>query len=178
MGAIQDPRLVLPIIAAFSRYPEALAWGKQKAEAEWGEIALTSEPFLLTETTYYDKEMGPGQYKQFWAFSELLSPGTLPDWKIQSNKFEETYAQESEWPEQRPLNLDPGYISEAKLVLATTKDRDHRLFLRDGIYAEVTLHYRRKAWTSWEWTYPDYQRSEYHAFFDKCRSYLRQKLNT
>ncbi|QDU74794.1 hypothetical protein Pan97_18100 [Bremerella volcania] len=176
MGDIQEPRKILPIVAAFSRYGEALEWGKTQAEAAWGEIALVSEPFLLTETTYYDQEMGPGQSKQFWAFSELRSPGDLPDWKRTSNRWEETYAQTGLWPEERPLNLDPGYISEAKLILATTKDRDHRIYLRDGIYAEVTLHFRHKAWTSWPWTYPDYQRPEYHEFFDRCRAYLRQRM--
>ncbi|GAA4423676.1 DUF4416 family protein [Bremerella cremea] len=176
MGDISEPRLVLPIVAAFSRYPEALAWGRQEAEAMWGPIALESDPFLLTETTYYDEEMGPGQRKQFWAFAPIRSPEELPAWKHQSNACEARYADLQQWPEARPLNLDPGYISEAKLVLATTKDRDHRIYLRDGIYAEVTLHYRRKAWTSWPWTYPDYQRAEYHAFLDRCRQYLREQL--
>lgn len=176
MGEITTPRFVLPIVAAFSRYPEALEWGQTQAEKNWGEISLKSEPFLLTETTYYDQEMGPGQRKQFWAFSQLRSPEDLPQWKCQSNQWEVDYAEKKLWPQSRPLNLDPGYISEAKLVLATTKDRDHRIYLRDGIYAEVTLHYRRKAWTAWPWTYPDYQRPEYHAFFDRCRDYLRQQI--
>ena len=176
LGEITPPRMVLPIVAAFSRYPEALQWGRQQAEQCWGEIALTSEPFLLTETTYYDQEMGSDQRKQFWAFGTLRSPEELPQWKCQSNQWEEAYAQKKVWPELRPLNLDPGYISEAKLVLATTKDRDHRIYLRDGIYAEVTLHFRRKAWTSWPWTYPDYQRAEYHEFFDRCREYLRRQI--
>jgi hypothetical protein len=79
-------------------------------------------------------------------------------------------------PETRPLNLDPGYVSEAKLVLATTKDRDHRLYLQRGIYAEVTLHYYHRKWTPRDWTYPDYRSDEYHLFLDKCRDYLRQRL--
>jgi hypothetical protein len=49
----------------------------------------------------------------------------------------------AQWPEPRPLNLDPGYLTEAKLVLATTKDRNHRLYLDRGIFAEVTLCYQR-----------------------------------
>ena len=176
LGEITPPRSVLRIVAAFSCFPETLAWGKAEAEAAWGPIALVSDPFLLTETTYYDQEMGPGQSKQFWAFADLQSPGDLPDWKRQSNGWEEVCAQKGDWPVERPLNLDAGYLSEAKLVLATTKDRDHRIYLRDGIYAEVTLHYRRKAWEAWPWTYPDYQRAEYHEFFHRCRSYLRESL--
>ncbi|PQO34815.1 DUF4416 family protein [Bremerella cremea] len=178
MGDISTPRPVLRIVAAFSCYPDSLAWGAEFAEKHWGPIELKSEPFLLTETTYYDQEMGPGQSKQFWAFADLQSSGDLPDWKRESNLWEEQHAQERQLPVERPLNLDPGYISEAKLVLATTKDRDHRIYLRDGIYAEVTLHYRRKAWEAWPWTYPDYQRPEFHEFFNRCREYLRNSLQS
>lgn len=78
--------------------------------------------------------------------------------------------------ESRPLNIDPGYISEAKLVLATTKDRDHRIYLSGGIFAEVTLHFRAKQWTSSRWTYPDYQREDFQAFFTKCRNLLRERI--
>jgi len=178
MGDIQPPKYVLYIVAAFSRHAEALRWGADRAQETWGEIKLTSEPFPLVETSYYDDEMGPDQKKQFWAFSKLRSPDDLPDWKHQSNAWEEQAASLGNWNEQRPLNLDPGYISEAKLVLATTKDRNHRIFLRDGIYAEVTLHFHQKQWKSWPWTYPDYQRAEYHAFFQECRDYLRAAQQT
>ena len=176
MGRAELPRPVLRLVAAFSRHTEPLQWGKEQAQTAWGLVALESEPFLHTETNYYDQEMGPGLVKQFWAFADLQPPGDLADWKLQSNVWETDYAARGEWPEPRPLNLDPGYLTEAKLVLATTKDRDHRLYLRDGIYAEVTLRYRRKKWEAWPWTYPDYQRPEYHEFFDRCRQYLRQSL--
>jgi len=178
MGDINAPRQVLYLVAAFSRYPQALAWGADQAQQRWGEIALKSEPFPLVETSYYDQEMGENQQKQFWAFHQLRSPEELPDWKIESNAWERQYADESGYPEKRPLNLDPGYIAEAKLVLATTKDRNHRIYLRDGIYAEITLHFHQKMWKCWPWTYPDYQRPEYHEFFRKCRDFLRKSLQT
>jgi hypothetical protein len=78
-------------------------------------------------------------------------------------------------PESRPLNLDPGYLTEAKLVLASTKDRDHRVYLDRGIYAEVTLHYQRgRGWQPRPWTYPDYRSEPYLQFFTRCRQYLRK----
>jgi hypothetical protein len=163
-------------MAAFSQYDAALDWARRTAESAWGPIALTSEPFAFEETAFYVTSMGAGLKKIFFAFEELADPGDLPSWKCVSNAWELRYAQQVRTPEPRPLNLDPGYLTEAKLVLATTKDRDHRLYLGQGIYAEGTLYYHRGAWTTRPWTYPDYQRPDYHAFFSRCRELLRVKL--
>ena len=118
--------------------------------------------------------MGAGLLKTFFAFERRIDPAQLVDLKLQTNAWEEQCrADHPTWPEARPLNLDPGYLTEAKLVLATAKDRDHRIYLGRGIYAEQTLYYRQGAWRTREWTYPDYQRSDYHEFFQRCREYLR-----
>ena len=69
----------------------------------------------------------------------------------------------------RPINIDPGYVTPAKLVLATTKDRAHRIYLGRGIYAEVTLTYAKKAFQSMPWTYPDYRSEPYRRFFEQVR---------
>jgi hypothetical protein len=66
-------------------------------------------------------------------------------------------------------------MTPAKLVLASTKDHAHRIYLSQGIYAEVTLFYRDREWQAREWTFPDYRRADYHAFFDACRNYLLRK---
>ncbi|UUO07401.1 DUF4416 family protein [Blastopirellula sp. J2-11] len=176
MGDLKPPRFVLRIVAAFSRYGEALEWGKSQLISQWGPLALESPYFDLVETDYYDDEMGPGLKKCFWAFEDLADSSTLADWKHASNALEVECQQLARWPESRPLNLDPGYITEAKLVLATTKDRSHRIYLRDGIFAEITLQYYQKRWTGAAWTYPDYQRADFQAFFDECRGYLRKQL--
>ena len=166
---------VLLILAAFSRYPEALDWAWQHAESAWGRIVLESPRFEHRETTYYDATMGADLLKTFFAFESLVDPTELVAQKLTSNQWERDYQQLARHPEPRPLNLDPGYLTEAKLVLATTKDRDHRLYLDHGIYAEVTLHYQRGAWQPRPWTYPDYQRLDYHQFFTQCRDYLRER---
>jgi hypothetical protein len=177
MAEIQSHRPALLILAAFSRYGEALDWARQTAEAAWGPIALESERFEHRETTYYDASMGTDLKKTFFTFETTLDPADLAQRKETSNQWELDYQQLGRHPEPRPLNLDPGYLTEAKLVLATTKDRDHRIYLSRGIYAEVTLHYQRGKWQPRPWTYPDYQRSDYHAFFLRCREYLRQRAS-
>jgi hypothetical protein len=173
MGEPHAPSPALLIIAASSRYDDALAWGRHQAERELGPLAAASDAFDFTETNYYAAEMGEGLKKQFWAFSKPINPGRLAAIKLTTNLWEAEYAGARQHPEPRPLNLDPGYVTLAKLVLASTKDHAHRIYLADGIYAEVTLSYRGGAWQPFEWTYPDYRRADFHAFFTHCRELLR-----
>lgn len=176
MGVISPPQPVLLILAAFSRYPEALEWAKGKASAAWGGVALESPEFEFRETDYYEPTMGSELVKKFFAFGELIDPGRLADLKIQTNGWEREYRELGLHPETRPLNLDPGYIALGKLVLASTKDFAHRIYLGRGIYAEVTLCYRKGAWEPLPWTFADYRRGDYHAFFSRCREYLHRQL--
>jgi hypothetical protein len=166
---------VLLIFAAFSRYDAALDWTKAKLSQFYGRIALESPRYDFAETVYYEKSMGTGLKKCFFAFEQLIDPALLPDIKRQSNAWELDFAASASHAEPRPLNLDPGYITEAKLVLASTKDHAHRIYLRDGIYAEITLHFQHGAWQRSAWTYPDYQRADFQAFFTECREYVKMK---
>jgi hypothetical protein len=75
------------------------------------------------------------------------------------------------------VNLDPGYVSLSKLVLATTKDYSHRIYVGSGMYAESALHFENGQWTAWPWTYPDYAGPRYHAFFGHVRELYKAKLN-
>jgi uncharacterized protein DUF4416 len=174
MGAATAHRPVLLISAAFSRYDAGLDWARATFANSWGPIALESPRFDHRETAYYEPTMGPDLKKTFFAFERLVDPASLADRKIQAIAWEDEYRRQAGHPEPRPLNIDPGYITEAKLVLASTKDRDHRIYLSHGIFAEVTLHFQRGAWASRPWTYPDYQRADYHEFFNRCRQFLRQ----
>ncbi|GIW96516.1 MAG: GTP-binding protein [Pirellulaceae bacterium] len=174
MGQARPHRPVLRLLAAFSRHPAALDWSRRQAETAWGPVRLQSPFFPFTESRYYEPTMGTDLVKVFWAFERLADPAELPRWKLLANQWEEELAVQQVFPEIRPVNLDPGYITEAKLVLATTKDRDHRIYLSDGIYAECTLYYHAGRWCTRPWTYPDYARPEYHQFFEQCRRYLRE----
>lgn len=174
MGAIHLPSPVLLIIAASSRYVDALDLGRQQCEDRFGPALAVSAAFDFNETDYYADEMGTDLKKQFWAF-DPIDPARLPAVKRQTNEWEAEYAALGRHPERRPLNLDPGYITLAKLVLASTKDHAHRIYLSHGIYAEVTLAYRGGRWQPFSWTYPDYRREEFQAFFTRCRELLRAR---
>jgi hypothetical protein len=172
MGDILLPSSVLLIIAASSRYRDALDEARERCVQHYDPVALVSDAFDFLETDYYTPTMGPDLKKQFFAFERLIDPAVLADIKRQTNEWEAEYNAHARHAEARPLNLDPGYITPAKLVLASTKDHAHRIYLREGIFAEVTLAYRRGRWQPLEWTYPDYRRDDYQSFFTRCRDLL------
>ena len=177
MGQVHSPSPVLLLLAAFSRHDEALAWARAWATQAWGDVALESPAYRFSQTDYYQATMGPGLRKQFWVFSRLLAdPAKLADAKLEANTWETEYARSADHAEPRPLNLDPGYLTLGKLVLASTKDHAHRIYLGRGIFAEVTLYYRHGRWRHHEWTYPDYRRDDYQRFFSECREYLHRQL--
>jgi hypothetical protein len=175
MGEISQPEPVLLILAAFSRHGEALEWGREKAAAAWGPVALASERFVFDATDYYAPTMGAPIEKCFFAFQRLIDSAGLVELKWQTNAWEAEYAEQGGHAEPRPLNLDPGYLTPAKLVLASTKDHAHRMYLSRGIFAEVTLYYKDRRWHERDWTFADYRRADYQQFFSECRQYLRSK---
>jgi hypothetical protein len=163
-------------VAAFSRHAELLALARRRLEGDYGPVALASAEYAFDQTAYYEPTMGPGLRKRLWAFERLVDPAVLPEIKHHTNALEQALAAETHFPEPRPVNLDPGYLTLAKLVLATTKDQAHRLYLRDGIFAEVTLHFRDGRFQPWPWTYADYRLPEVLAFLAEARAWYRQRL--
>jgi len=174
MGDIHIKQPVLLILPAFAAEEPALLWAKNRASELFGPIALESDTFRFDRfTDYYATSMGAELLKRIWAFENLISPEQLASIKVTTNRLEEEYAKIHVSPSiVRPLNLDPGYIDLGKLVLASTKDHAHRIYLQQGIFAELTLIYTKKHWQTLPWTYPDYQSKEYHEFFDQCRKKL------
>ncbi len=175
MAKPQPPKPALQLIAIFSRYPEAIDWAIDRCRKEWGEIGLQSDRFEHRETSYYSAEMGDELWKQFIVIDRPYDPARLAEFKLQSNEWENELAEAGRYAEPRPVNIDPGYLQLTKLVLASAKDRAHRIYLRDGIYAEECLYYLDGRWQSRPWTYPDYQREDFQTFFVQAREYLKKR---
>lgn len=176
MGLPHPHPPTLLIAAIFSRHGQALDWAVERIAASWGSILAASERFEFTETAYYNRLMGEGLRKQLVAVAGDFDPAQLADIKLQSNAWEAEFAALHNYPEPRPLNIDPGYLTPMKVVLASTKDRAHRIYLHDGIYAEECLYYHNRSWQGRPWTYPDYMRSDYHAFLLTVRDQLQARL--
>ena len=172
-SSLHSPALLL--LAAFSRYDTAIDWARRRASETWGPISLESPRFDFAETHYYDATMGQGLKKAFFTFQQPFDPAELVEIKLETNRWEVEYAVAAGHAEPRPLNLDPGYLTLAKLVLASTKDFAHRIYLSRGIYAEVTLQYKHHRWQHHEYTFPDYRRADYQQFFTECRETLKRR---
>ena len=120
--------------------------------------------------------MGDQLKKQFAILSNWYDPAELSTHKLMSLDWESDLVKNISFDVERPLNIDPGYMSMTKLVLASTKNREHRIYLRDGIYGEVTLAFRDQQWQPLPWTYPDYQREDFRVFFHEGRKHLAKSV--
>lgn len=126
-------------------------------------------PFDYTE--YYRREMGADLVRRFLSMEKLIRPEALPDIKLATNYIENEFTREG----KRQVNIDPGYIANAQLILATGKGFAHRPYLRDGIYADLTLVYQNKKFCTLPWTYPDYADEKQLVMFSDIRAkYLLQ----
>ena len=176
MGFVKQHPPCLQLIAAFSRHESALEWLWKRVAAQLSPIAILSPVFPFTESLYYRATMGDKLMKQFAVLANWYEPANLADHKLMMHAWESDLAKSFSFDMERPLNIDPGYMSMTKLVLASTKNREHRIYLRDGIYAEVTLAFRDQQWQPLPWTYPDYQREDFRVFFHECRKHLAKNV--
>jgi hypothetical protein len=158
---------VRPLCGAIFADDHALALARPRLQALLGPFALVSETWPFDLTRYYEPEMGAGLRRVFIAFERLADPAGLADWKLATNRIEAEVARDM--GRARPINLDPGYLTPAKLVLATTKDFSHRVYLREGIFAEITLSWREGGWVAHPWTFPDYRDARYHGWLSRLR---------
>ncbi len=167
---------MLLLLAAFSRHAGALDWARRRASESWGPTVRESPVFDFHETDYYQATMGRDLRKVFFTFAADFDPAALAEVKLTTNAWEQEYAAAAGQAEPRPLNLDPGYLALGKLVLASTKDFAHRVYLGRGIYAEVTLSYRHHRWQHHDYTFADYRRADYQQYFSQCRQWLHRRV--
>lgn len=173
MGQIRSHPPVKLIVGIITAVPDWLPGVHQRLAERFGRIDFGSDLLPFDYTTYYEAEMGGDLKRQFVSFEKLIPAEELASAKCFSNAVECEFAKVD--TASRLVNLDPGYISAAKLVLASTKDHAHRIYLQDGIYAEITLKFYRKTFQPWEWTYPDYRTPTYIDIFNHIRClYMRQ----
>ena len=151
-------------------YPDEdwFAWTVKELSDVWGGPEDIGAEVPFTTTDYY-RDIAPRLFRRFLRFPGLVDAGELADWKFVSCGIEA----KSRSP--RAVNIDPGYVDGARIVLASTKDHAHRIYLRDGIYAEVTMRFRFGRWTPFDYTFPDFSGGAYDDFLCAARDAWRKE---
>ncbi len=166
MGKISSPGKVKLIAGLISNDEALLDKACRALESRLrNKIDFKSGTIDFTYTDYYNKEMGSGLKRRFVSFKNLVRLDNIAKVKVLTNRIEKRFSTAG----NRAVNIDPGYVDMAKLVLLSTKDYSHRIHIGSGIFAEVTLHYKDKRFNFWPWTYPDYKSEEYASIFGIIR---------
>ncbi|MCG3138383.1 MAG: hypothetical protein HJJLKODD_02246 [Phycisphaerae bacterium] len=178
MGMIKPPKASKLFVGVLTGDPDLWHRAENFLVRDFGPIDHRSPLWPFAHTNYYRDELGEQVQRCFVSFERLIRPENIAEIKRFTNDIETRLAEEvNGLPELRPVNLDPGYLTLSKVVLATTKDHAHRIYLQRGIFAEVTLHYQDHGWRSWPWTYPDYAADTYHGFFEQMRQLLKNQMS-
>ncbi len=139
---------------------------------EWGETDFESDDFDFDETNYYQDEMGTGLYRRFYAFQDLIPPDRIVEAKLHCNVTEERFMRDN----KRQVNLDAGYLDTYKVVLASAKFGGQKIYLRDGIYADMTLTMYKGRWEAFNWGFPDFKSRKYDDVLCKMRDLYKVQM--
>lgn len=140
----------------------------------FGELAETSVTSAFDYSRYYEKEIGPNLTRQYFAVAGTFYQGDIAEVKITANKIEDELADAQG---NRRVNIDPSYVTIAKLIVPTTKDATYRVYIRDGIYAQPMLYFLDNTFVPWEWTYNDYTQPEAIEFFNRVRKRAKTEFD-
>lgn len=174
MGIEKEPEKVLLVMTVFSNSRELIEKFKTEIQKVYGEIVLNSPTFLFNETSYYEKEMGKDLNLEIVAFKNFITPKDIAKIKVSTNSLEKKLHDIQHSDVKRAINIDPGYITLNKFVLATTKDAGHRIYIDNGIYGEATLSYENKDWKEHSYTYKNYKNKEYQKFLTSLRDFYKE----
>ena len=172
MSKPKPPQPVKLIASIITGKPELIDAVCGRLEELYGPIDYRSDRLVFDYTDYYEAEIGPGLFRHIIAFGDLIAPESLPGIKLFANDLEVACARPDG---ARLVNVDPGYITLHHLILATCKNFAHRPYLRDGVFADLTLLYKGGTFTALAWTFPDYRSPELIALLKGIRdSYYQQ----
>ncbi len=173
MGKAREPEPAKLFMSLITSEEDLLKRGMKDLVEIFGGIDFVSDVLPFSFTDYYAQEMGNNLFRRFITFSSLISRALLPEVKQRTNTLEEKYSTRAG---HRKINIDPGYLCLENVILATTKGYAHRPYLREGIYADLTLIYRNKSYQPLEWTYPDYRQLEVIRLFNQFRKTYLEDL--
>ena len=166
MSTLKEPKPVRLFTAVIYKPGSDLSGCIEALEGELGAADFESGELPFEGTSYYESEMGPVLKRKIITFKNLVARERIREIKIFTNSLEKVFS----YNDKRTINIDPGYIAQEHVILATGKGFAHRPYLGKGVYADLTLVYRGDQFRTLEWTYPDYADTEMRALFQRLRT--------
>ena len=175
MAEAQSFSPVKLICGVMAPHPEVIRESQERLTGIFDTIDSESREFDFDFTDYYSKQMGGSLKRKFFSFLKLISPEDLSDIKIHTNELEKEIQKKRREP-GRIVNIDPGFLNGAAVVMGTVKDFAHRIPLQRGIYGHLELLFGKHSVKILEWTYPDFHSPAYHEYFLRVRKIYLQQL--
>ena len=172
MAAPAIPAPVKLFVVTLHSDPELIESAINQFKIEWGETDFQSADFPFDETDYYEAEMGGSLQRRFYSFDDVITPDRIVEAKLHCNVIEEQFMKDG----NRRVNLDAGYLDTYKVVLASAKFGGQKIYLRDGIYADMTLTMYKGKWESFLWGFPDFKSRKYDAVLCKIRDLYKNGM--
>jgi len=163
------PKAAALVVSVIYRLEERFDEAALRMARTWGEPDRIGGPFPFDKTDYYRREMGEPLLRRFFVSGRTVPRDVLPAVKIAAEEIEQACSVEG----RRTVNVDPGLLTEENFVLATGKNFSHRVYLGSGVFADLTLVYRRGEYRALPWTYPDYASGEIRSFLRQVRERFR-----
>jgi hypothetical protein len=165
MSMPRAPQSAKLVVGIFVPDKHLLREAIEPLQAAFGDIDMVSPWFDFDFTDYYASEMGRPLYRRVVVFKTLIQQDALAAIKCRTNEIERRFSENG----KRRINIDPGYMLLERFVLATGKNFTHRIYIGQGIYADLTLIYQKGDFKTLPWTYPDYATSEMRSFLTLVR---------
>jgi hypothetical protein len=168
----QIPDPVKLFVAALWSESSALQSAFAELRARYGDIDFSGADHLFDMTDYYEPEMGLQLHRRLASFARLEPPDCICDAKHFSNEIEDRMAGEK----GRLVNLDIGYLDHNKIVLASFKGAGQKIYLKDGVWADLVARYRKGRYCPFEWTFPDFRDGRYDRELLQIRQIYMDQL--
>ena len=150
---------------------QLLIEAKSAMQRRGWEIQNKSQEFSFDQTKYYLKEMGEGLKRCFLSIKGLQSLELITDWKLITAEIEQQLSKKG----KRRINLDPGYLDLSKVVLLSGKEGSHKLYLRNGVWADFVLLKDKGGYRNFPWTFPDIRTGCYDDYFLQLRAEFKKE---
>ena len=162
------------VIGAIYSDPQWLIKAKSSMQRQGGVIQYQSQEFPFDQTEYYSTEMGEGLKRCFLSIKGLQSLEFSADWKLKTAAIEQQLSNKG----KRKINLDPGYLDLSRVVLLSGKEGSHKIYLCNGVWADLVLLKDKGGSRNFPWTFPDIRTGRYDDFFLQLRAEFKKEKSS